>query len=391
VTTEGPVSIYEASRLALARTRLAVPEELTSAVEHACMVSARALDIERVGVWLLDRDASALHCVAQYDRGNGTVSRGEIVHLGAAPAYLAAIESRKTVAASDARLDPRTAELATTYLEPHRISSMLDAPIFKGGAVYGIVCHEHVGAPRAFVERDVDFASSVADILTALFEQAGRLAAEEELRRSDRLRALGRLSASVAHDFNNVLGVLALTSGGNPEAQSAIEIGRRLVGKLMVFGQHVPSAPDVLDLAEVLRGMAPFFDALESEVKIELRLPDDGAAVRARIGRSEIEQVVLNLVFNARDASPPRSVVWITLEADPTEVRLQVRDRGTGMSADVRNRIFEPFFTTKEPGRGSGMGLATVYGIVTSVGGRVGVESEPGVGSVFTVRFPRAE
>ncbi len=384
----GPVSIYEASRLALARTKLAVPEELSGAVERACVVSSRALDIDRVGVWLLDRDASSLYCVAQYDRRTARVARGDIVHLGATPAYLAAIESRKAVAASDARIDPRTAELAASYLEPLGITSMLDAPIFKGGAVYGIVCHEHIGTPREFTERDIDFASSVADILTALFEQAGRLAAEEELRRGDRLRALGRLAASVAHDFNGVLGVLALTSGATPEAMSAIEIGRRLVGKLLLFGQHVPAAPEVIDVAEVLRGMAPFFDALGSEVTVRIEIAA-GPPPRARIARAELEQVVLNLVFNARDASPPKAIVVVAIETDANEVRLHVRDHGSGMSPEVRSRIFEPFFTTKEPGRGSGMGLATVYGIVTSSGGRVGVESEAGVGSTFTVRLPR--
>jgi two-component system, cell cycle sensor histidine kinase and response regulator CckA len=389
MTTDGPVSIYEASRLALARTKLVVPDELIPSVERACVISARALDVERVGVWLFDRTATALHCVAQYDHRSGTFTRGDIVQLGGCPAYVAAIESRKVVNAGDARIDPRTIELGPGYLEPLGITSMLDAPIFREGAVYGIVCHEHVGPRREFKERDVDFASSVADMLTTLFEQASRLAAEEELRRGERLRALGRLAASVAHDFNGVLAVLALKAGSSPEAFSAVEIGKRLVGKLLVFGQHVPAPPEVIDVREVLEGMAPFFDALSAEIKVELRLPDRAVTTRVRIARAEIEQVVLNLVFNARDASPPKSIVWVGLEVDTNDVVIVVRDRGTGMTPEVRGRIFEPFFTTKEPGRGNGMGLATVYGIVTSAGGRVGVDSEPGEGSVFTVRFPR--
>lgn len=388
MTEDGPVSAFEASRLELARTTLGLPEELVPSLERACATSARALGIDRVGVWLLDRTSTALYCVAQFDRRAEGFTRGQVVQLSTSPRYLAAIESRRVVAAPDARHDPRTAELTASYLEPMGISSMLDAPIFHAGEVYGIVCHEHLGAPRTFDERDLDFAGSVADVLGVLFEQAARLAAEEELRRGERLRAMGRLAASVAHDFNGVLAVLALKAS-TPEAVSAIEIGRRLVGKLLVFGEHVPMAPEVLDLGAVLDGMGPFFHALEAEVLVTLRTGPLAKPARVRIARSEIEQIVLNLVFNARDASPPKATVTIALESDDDEARLIVRDQGGGMTPEVKSRIFEPFFTTKEPGRGSGMGLATVYGIVTSAGGSVGVESEQGRGSTFTVRLPR--
>ncbi len=385
---EGPVSAFEKSRLELARTKLAIPEELVPSLERACATSARALGIDRVGVWILDRTATALYCIAQLDRRVEGFTRGQVVQLATSPRYLAAIESRRVVAAPDARHDPRTAELTESYLAPMGITSMLDAPIFHEGEVYGIVCHEQIGSPRTFDERDLDFASSVADVIGVLFEQAGRLAAEDELRRGERLRAMGRLAASVAHDFNGVLGVLALKAT-TPEAISAIEIGRRLVGKLLVFGEHVPMPAEVLDLAAVLEGMGPFFHALEAEIKVALHTGPLAKPARVRIARSEIEQIVLNLVFNARDASPPKSLVTITVESDDVEARVVVRDQGAGMTPEVKARIFEPFFTTKEPGRGSGMGLATVYGLVTSAGGSVGVDSDVGRGSTFTVRLPR--
>ncbi|CAN5785288.1 hypothetical protein BH09MYX1_BH09MYX1_65350 [soil metagenome] len=387
--SEERVSIFEASRLALARTSLVVPDELIPSVERACAISARALDVQRVGVWLVDRRATSINCVAQLDRKTGLFTRGQIVQLGPCPNYFAAIDSRKAVAASDARNDPRTSELAGSYLEPNAIASMLDAPFFREGEVYGIVCHEHVGVPRTFTDRDVDFASSVADMLSVLFEQAGRLAAEEALRRGERLRALGRLASSVAHDFNGILGVLALQSGSSPEARSAVDIGKRLIQKLLLFGQHVSMPPEVVDIGEVLDGMRPFFDALGAEITVELRPRPLPFPATVRIARTELEQIVLNLVFNAREASPPKSTVSIALDTTSSLVRVLVRDQGTGMTPEVRNQIFEPFFTTKEPGRGSGMGLATVYGIVSSLDGGVTVESEVGAGSLFTITLPR--
>ena len=128
------------------------------------------------------------------------------------PAYLAAVSSRRVVAVTDALIDPRTSELSDAYLIPHGVTSMLDAPLFLGGQVWGVVCHEHTGAPRCWTEREIAFAVSVADMLSTMLEQAMRLAIEARLRQTEaelaqlrRAEAVVRTAAAIGHDINTLL------------------------------------------------------------------------------------------------------------------------------------------------------------------------------------------
>ena len=403
----GPISSFERGRLALAHMGLRVSDELVGALERAARVSARTLETERVGIWLLDPDAPHLRCVTLFERTPERTSSGQVLDLSTWPAYVVALRSRKFVAADDARNDPRTRDLAADYLVPNHIVSMLDAPIFRGGEVCGVVCHEHVGALRIWSERDMDFAGSVADILSALFEQASRLALEESHRRAQRMESLGRLAAGVAHDFNGILGVVALNAaqidsdanapplarGAAHDILETVDVGRRLVSQLMTFARLRPVSAGPIDVVEVVKAMRGLFSALHAQCRVETSLPE--GELPATIDRAQLEQVVMNLVLNARDASPDQSTIHVRVDGETRDGRpfvvLRVEDAGRGMSADVREHMFEPFFTTAPPGQGSGLGLATVLGIVEHAGGTVCVESEVGRGSVITVRLPRTD
>ena len=139
--------------------------------------------------------------------------------------------------------------------------------------------------------------------------------------------------------------------------------------------------------------MRGLFSALHAQCRVETSLPE--GELPATIDRAQLEQVVMNLVLNARDASPDQSTIHVRVDGETRDGRpfvvLRVEDAGRGMSADVREHMFEPFFTTAPPGQGSGLGLATVLGIVEHAGGTVCVESEVGRGSVITVRLPRTD
>jgi two-component system, cell cycle sensor histidine kinase and response regulator CckA len=240
---------------------------------------------------------------------------------------------------------------------------------------------------------------------------------EERLRHSQRLEAIGRLAGGIAHSFNNLLAAIAfhgelLSEGlgeGSPlrshleEVQRAVERAAALASQLLAFGRKQVLQPQALPVNEVLSELEGILAQLIGEhIKLEIHLDPKAGAIHADLG--QFEQVILNLVTNARDAMPDGGK--LTLETAGVEigpdsldrlelrpgryVRLTVQDTGIGMTGEVRARLFEPFFTTKERHKGTGLGLATVYGIVRQSGGDVQVESGPGKGARFDVFLPSA-
>jgi PAS domain S-box-containing protein len=227
---------------------------------------------------------------------------------------------------------------------------------------------------------------------------------EDELRHAQKMEAVGRLAGGIAHDFNNLLtGILGyadlilegLPPGGRirNDVEGIRKAGRSaaaLTRELLAFSRKQVVQPTVLDLNEVVRGTEGLLRRLiGAETLLILHLGDDVKSVKA--DRSQVEQVLLNLATNARDAMPDGGTLTIrTGNAEP-HVTIAVSDTGHGMTSTIRSHIFEPFYTTKEPGKGTGLGLSTVYGIVTQAGGYIHVDSEPGKGATFTVGLPAVE
>ncbi len=242
---------------------------------------------------------------------------------------------------------------------------------------------------------------------------------EEQLRLSQKMDAIGRLAGGVAHDFNNLLSVI----GGNVEflldsvpkdspeneelneVQKAVRQGAELTKQLLVFGKKQVSQPQALNLNEVSQDMNKMFKRLiDAQIDLSIIQGKDLKPIQADLG--QIQQVLLNLVLNARDAMPRGGRLLIETKnvtevgdlekgfenffAPQTRVRLNVTDTGMGMTPEIQAHIFEPFFTTKE-GKGTGLGLATVYAIVKNWEGSILVHSIPNIGTTFSLTFPAYE
>jgi two-component system cell cycle sensor histidine kinase/response regulator CckA len=248
--------------------------------------------------------------------------------------------------------------------------------------------------------------------------EAARLLLENELRQAQKLEAIGQVAGGIAHDFSNLLTVISgfteilLSRPADEQAGGTREIleikkaahrAGRLIGQLLAFSRQQVVAPQALDLTAIVRETQTMFAPLVGEnIEFETDLAEDLGSVTADAG--QIEQVIMNLVVNARDAMPDGGTLRVTT-ANVTRaegaaergsdtpsgdyVVLAVTDTGHGMDAETAGRIFEPFFTTKERGAGTGLGLATVYGIAKQFGGDIEVESEPAMGTTFRLYFPR--
>ncbi len=239
---------------------------------------------------------------------------------------------------------------------------------------------------------------------------------ERQLMQAQRMEAVGRLAGGVAHDFNNLLTVILGSASllsedleqdhpGQPrlhEIGAAARSAAALTAQLLAFSRQGVTQPAVISVNDVVRHAEPLLRRLIGDhIALAVAPADTLPAVRADPG--QIEQVLINLVANARDAMPDGGRILVTTtehvvstaESARTPglrpgkyVALAVTDSGIGMDAATQSRVFEPFFTTKELGKGTGLGLATVYGIVKQGGGWIGVESSPGSGTTFTVLLP---
>jgi PAS domain S-box-containing protein len=242
---------------------------------------------------------------------------------------------------------------------------------------------------------------------------------EEQFRQSQKLEALGRLAGGVAHDFNNLLTIIGgygqMVFDGleardplRKDMEAVVEAANRasaLTRQLLAFSRRQMVQPKVLDLNRLVSKVGKMLRRVIGE-DIELRLGLAPEAARVKADPGQLEQVLMNLALNARDAMPTGGRLNIAtataaLEAHPagvppdlpagTYVVLSVTDTGTGMDAEVRSQLFEPFFTTKAKGKGTGLGLATVYGVVKQSGGDILVETELGKGTTFRIYLPRVE
>jgi PAS domain S-box-containing protein len=369
-------------------------EALRSAEERMRFVLKSA----NVGIWDMDYATGVLRwsetLEAQYGLPRGTFG-------GTFEAFMEAVHP-----------DDRDSVLETvgTAMQSGTDFSVLNRSLLPDGSVRWLS-----GSGRVYVGDQGEPVRAVGISL----DITERRSLEAQYQQAQKMEAIGQLAGGVAHDFNNLLTVILgncelLLDGadGNlrrkedlAQIQKAGESAAGLTRQLLAFSRKEIIAPTLLDLNAVLADMRAMLRRLiREDVDIELSLRPELAPVKA--DRGQIEQIVLNLSVNARDAMPKGGTLTIRIDNVELDeqyakthlavkpgayVALTVTDTGCGMTPDVQARLFEPFFTTKETGTGTGLGLATVHGIVTQNGGSIAVSSQIGRGTSFQVYFPRAD
>lgn len=400
---------------------------LRETLEPILRASAVCLEVERVGAWFFGDEGETLECELLFERASEAFSPGPLLTRSEYPTYFEALSTARTIVAADAHTNPVTQEFKESYLVPHRIGSLLDVPIRRRGELIGVVCHEHRGEPRAWTPDEQAFAGSIGDFVALAVSANDEREADQHRReleatvlRSQRLEALGVLAGGVAHDFNNLLQgmvghveVALRTLGSRPEiAREALEDARHvtrqgseLSRQLLAYANHRRQR-STASLRFVIEKMWPILE-VPCKGRAHLEVEIDPSCPEARIEPAQLQQILLNLITNAAEASErPSDEIRIgvhLLERSRAELKdyersgatragsfvaLSVADQGQGMQPEVRDQIFAPFFSTR--GEDRGLGLPSVLGILRSIGGGIRLESQLGEGTRVEVLLPVA-
>lgn len=414
-----------ASQYAVTRV-LAEAAALDDAVPKIIQAIGESLEWELGVFWKVDRQAGVLRCADVWNAPAcaaeefvlatreqsfkpGMGLPGRIWETGQ-PAWISDVASAENFSRSE------TAAKAGLH-------GAFAFPIRVGGEVEGVI-EFFSGSVQ---HQDEELLSMMADVGLKIGQFGERTRAEEALRRTEaqlrqaqKMEAVGRLAGGVAHDFNNLLTVirgyselimqrLAPGDASLPDMQEVKKAADRaagLTGQLLAFSRRQFVAPKIVDLNAIVLNMDGMLRRLIGEDLVELYTDLDPQIWPMRADAGQIEQVIMNLAVNARDAMPTGGRLTIetrnvtigtegrqgtVILEEGAYIRLAVRDSGQGMSEEVQAHLFEPFFTTKETGKGTGLGLSTVYGIVKQSGGVIGFDSQLGQGTTFKIFFPKAE
>jgi signal transduction histidine kinase len=399
-------------------SRIQPPAALLERIATTC---GRLLQTDSVGIRLLEGDDLV---VAYASGGAREVMAQPRLKIGESLSGLVAA-SGETLVLTDPAADPRLIPAHRAAMERLGYRALVAVPIKAGERIAGVLSvqtRRHLGFSDEDIEVVTAFAGQVGVALhnNRLYEELQHAYREltqtqDQLLQSQKMEAIGRLAGGIAHDFNNLLTVIAgqtymlrNQTGAGPvregveRIEATAERAAELIRQLLAFSRKQVLQPGVLRLNAIVESMAPMLTRVIGE-DVELTTRLDPRLLHVKADPTQIEQVIMNLAVNARDAMPGGGELTIETAnlvvnacdlaqhpdvAPGAYVVLAVRDTGTGMDAETRRRLFEPFYTTKEPGKGTGLGLATVYGIVKQSGGHIWVASEPGRGATFTIYLP---
>jgi PAS domain S-box-containing protein len=393
--------------------------QVESILSGACRVAVAAGGFRAACVALVDSESGQLKLAAHTGASADTLAIIERIYLGPGCAFTSrAVASRQHAVCNDIEHDALAAAWRAPALERGYLA-MAAFPLVVAERCLGVLSL-YAGQAQFFDADELRLLDSLAEDISFALESSSneqhRRRLEELVQKSQRMEAIGRLAGGIAHDFNNLLTIVhgnaallgTLTDEG--ERQQAIaeivqttERGAALTRQLLAFSRRQVLEPRPLDLNEVVLGLAPMLRRVLGEDVI-LKLQTQPQPLVTRADPSMLDQVLLNLSVNARDAMPRGGELSIetgALQVSDDDLRefphaapgehvfLRVSDSGGGIAPEHLPRIYEPFFTTKEVGKGTGLGLATVFGIVQQHSGTLRVKSELGRGTSFTITLPR--
>ena len=382
-------------------------------VETAC----NTIHVARANIWQFSKDETVLECVAFFGVDQNGNTPGMQLRTADFPCYFETFQREGRIFVQDALNDERMKEFLNSYLIPMGITATLDAGIISQGRLVGIFTMAHMGGKRSWHPDEEAFAGTLAGMAAQVIFNAEHRRLTSQLRQAQKMESVGRLAGGVAHDFNNMLGVIlghVELAMGRIEAADPVhrDLDRirdsamrsaDLTRQLLTFARKQIISPKVMDLNQAVDSTLIMLRRLIGE-NIHLVWQPGQGLWPVKMDPSQIDQILANLCVNARDAISGVGTVTIqtgrkTLDQVycdrhpgfvPGEyVQLSVADDGAGMDQETQKNLFEPFFTTKELGKGTGLGLATVYGIVKQNNGFINVYSEPGMGAVFRIYLPR--
>jgi two-component system cell cycle sensor histidine kinase/response regulator CckA len=398
--------------------RALTQKDLVELLDHVMEAVCSTLDVELVG--LLEALPGGDTFVLRAGRGwlPGLLGEAEATLTGGHETFIGDTLQHGQVVVENIPANGRYRFPA--FFSDHRIASALSVALHRQDGPTGclIAC---TSRRRMFTRDDGLFLQAVANVLAGALErhtaEQGLLQSQTRLQSVQKMEAIGRLAGGIAHDFNNLVQaiggyteiLLRRLPEQNPLRRNAEEIKKAgdraaaLTRQLLAFSRQQVLQPTVLDLNTIIANIDQLLHRLiGEELDLRLQLAADLGQVRA--DAAQIEQVLMNLAVNARDAMADGGTLTIhtsNVDLSRTDQRepftvvggpyvlLAVTDTGCGMAPDVKARAFEPFFTTKEPGRGTGLGLSTVYGIVKQSGGYIWVDSEQGKGTSVRIYLPR--
>lgn len=393
--------------------RLAVdardPEQL---LEQLPRVAVDVLQVDAATVYLLEANRLDFRVTSSVGAASGEAVGDHV------PNRPDTLPGQVLAQGQPVRCDDCAAETRFVVPEPWRragAASAMAVPLGDRGRVIGAIVARSC-QPRRFGDDEQRFMESMANLLATSLQRAQT---EEALNHAQRLESVGQLTGGIAHDFNNLLTVISGNLqvleelppvAGDPFAQQLVGAasrasrrGAELTSKLLAFSRRQVLKPTALDAGLLLTSLADMLRrTLDQRIRIEVDTPPDCPPVTADAG--QLESALLNIAINARDAMPAGGLLWFACRAVPARspdlpaelaeiedtayVAIAVGDTGTGMTEEVKERAFEPFFTTKDAGRGTGLGLSTVYGFAKQSKGALSLDSTLGAGTTITLFLP---
>jgi PAS domain S-box-containing protein len=426
---EATLNRHQKALLDIVRSSVFTGRRFQEALGAITKLAGEAMQVERTAIFRIEYSEGVQRCLALWERGaarHGSSPDLPLEEYG----WLGEELGRERVLAIDNALSEPRLALRREQYRALDLRSLLVAAVYVEGQMRGHLDFDAIGESRRWSAEEIAFARSVADLVAHVLLEREREELQLQLQQAGKMEAIGQLAGGVAHDFNNLLASIQGFAGflvqdlapGSEQSRFAQRIlragerGKGLVAQILAFARSQPIERRLVDLGAVLRESQELLaGSLPATTRLAFEYPGDPVAVDG--SEAQLGQVVVNLCINAHDALGGKpGVVTVNLtrfspgddearrfarrqagrvivgRLDPQRAyaRIMVSDAGPGIPAELVGRIAEPFFTTKERGRGTGLGLAVVHGIVTSYDGAYSIESTPGAGTKVSVYLPLA-